>query len=80
VTAAGAGAGEDEGAGMGVGEEPGFNGNDGCNVFCAGVVGTGCAITGGAGVGVAAVAGVVDSGMTSDIFTSFVSVSVFCWA
>ena len=61
---------------MGVGEGQGFSGNEGCKVFCAGVVGTGCAITGGT------VAIVVDSGVGSDIFTSFVSTSAFCraWA
>ena len=73
---AGAGAGEGEVAWTGAGEEPGFSGNDGCRVFCAGIVGTGWAISGGAGVATADV--VVDSGVASNIFTSFVSVSAFC--
>ena len=76
MTGAGAGTGEGEGACIGVGEELGFSGNEGCKVFCAGVVGTGCTITSGTGVGPV----VAGSGAASDIFTSFVSVSVFCCA
>jgi hypothetical protein len=76
VGAAGIGAGEGEVTWTGAGEEPGFRGNEGCKVFCVGIVGTGWTITGGAGV----VAVAVDSGVASDIFTSFGSGSTFCWA
>lgn len=55
-----------------------MSGNEGCKVFCAGVVGTGCTITGGAGVELVAACVVVDSDVTSDILTSFVSDSAFC--
>ena len=64
---------------MGVGEEPGFSGKEGCRVFCAGVIGTGCTITGGAARVEPVIAVVaVDSDAPSDIFTSFISVSAFC--
>ena len=75
MTGVGAGAGEGEGAWTGVGDELGFSGNEGCNVFCAGAVGTGCTITSGTDVVVTAVAG---SSAVSDIFTSFASASVCC--
>jgi len=64
-----------------VGEEGGLSGNEGCKTFCAGVVGTGCTITGGADVEpvtAAVVCVVVDSDVASDIFTSLTSLSAFC--
>jgi len=68
---------------MGAGEGSGFSGNEGCKVFCPGVVGIGCTMTGGAGTepaAVVAVCVVVDSDAVSDILRSLVSVSMFCWA
>lgn len=61
---------------MVAGEEGASSGKDGCRVFCADVVGTGCTITGGTGVEPVAV--VVGSDVASDVFTSLTSSSVIC--